>query len=115
MAQEPRIAGFAVTLITVPATGVSAMPIIPINNQANIMIQYVSGGSLELFSMSYGASAGSPPLTQAGTSVVLAAGYLFAAAEKLGPYQGSPRFYLAATNASAVCRLLIGVSEPSMP
>lgn len=115
MAQEQRVFGFAVTLISVPAGGGSAMPILPLNNQMNVMIQYVSGGSLELFSMNAGASAGSPPLTQAGTSVVAGAGYLFAAAEKLGPYNGGPRFYLAATNATAVARLLIGVSEPSIP
>lgn len=113
MAQEQRVYGFAVTLITVPATAASAMPIVPMNNQMNVMIQYVSGGSLELFNMASGASVGSPP--GSGSSVVLASGYLFAAAEKLGPYNGGPRFYLAATNASAVARLLIGLSEPSLP
>jgi hypothetical protein len=112
MAQEQRIFGFAVTLITIPATAVSAMPIFPMNNQANVMIQYVSGGSLELFNMNAGASAGSDPA--AGSSVVLTKGYLFAAAEKLGPYNGSPRFYLCATNASAVARLVIGLSEPAL-
>ena len=112
MAQESRVFGFAVTLISIPATAVSAMPIFPMNNQMNVMIQYVSGGSLELFNMAPGATAGSPPAT--GSSVVLAAGYLFAAAEKLGPYSGAPRFYLAATNATAVARLVIGLSEPSL-
>lgn len=112
MAQEQRIFGFAVTLIAVPATAASAMPILPMNNQSNVMIQYVSGGSMELFNMAAGASVSSPPAS--GSSVVLAAGYLFAAAEKVGPYQGGPRFYLAATGATAVARLLIGLSEPAL-
>ena len=76
--------------------------------QVSAVLKKFGGGSLEIFAAPVGATT-SQGLTD---GVSLSAGYLMGTAEEKAFY-GAPKFYLAATGATATAYLLLGIGPMS--
>lgn len=104
MAREVMVYSFGTTNLAVPPGATAALLVKPFDSQVSMSLKYVSGGSLELFNASQNATTAGAAFT--GT---LATGYLFATTEVLN-VTGAPKYYLAATGATAVAALVVGLS-----
>lgn len=104
MARIQDVAGLGVTQLAIGTSAALFIP--PREKQLSMALKYVSGGSLEIFPAPVGATSGT---TATGVSVGL--GYLMGTTEVFN-IQGAPRFYLAATGATAIAHLALGLSDP---
>lgn len=103
MARETTCYGLDATLLVIPAGASNALLITPIANQVSMSLKYASGGSLEIFKAVSGG-------TQPAVAISLGAGYPIATTEIVN-CSGAPRFFLAATGATTLANLLIGLSQ----
>lgn len=104
MARVQDVFGFGVTQLVIGLSSVLFIP--PREKQLSMALKYVSGGSLEIFPSPVGATAGTT-----ATGVSWGSGYLMGTTEVFN-VQGAPRFYLAATGATAIAHLALGLSDP---
>lgn len=103
MARISEAFGLGVTQI---AVGLSApFLVLPREKQISLALKYVSGGSLEIFAAPTGATSGSV------SGVSWGLGYLMGQTEVFN-IEGPTRFYLAATGATAIAHLMLGLSDP---
>lgn len=103
MARETTSSGFGCTTLIVPAGASNALLVIPQSEQVSMSLKYASGGSLEIFRAVKGGTMPTP-------AIVLGSGYPLGDSEIVNA-TGAPRFFLAATGATAVANLLIGISD----
>jgi len=106
MARELTAYGFAATFLAVPATAASALLVSPVAGQISVSIKNFGGGSMEIMK----APAGATLSNGTADGLSLSAGYLMEAGEVVN-VDGAPKFYLAATGATATAYLLIGLSS----
>lgn len=103
MARELTAYGFQATLLVIPAGISNALLINPIAGEISMSLKYFSGGSLEIFNVSPGATV--MPVVTAGQ------GYLVGSNEIVNS-SGCPKFGLVATGATTLAYLLLGLSQP---
>lgn len=114
MSREADVLGFTNAVLTVQPGATLALLVTPVPGQVSTVLKYGAGGSLEIVGAPPPLSNINSPGTTvwAGSSLVTlqGTGYLLGTAEALS-WDGSSRFYLIATGATATAYLLRGLSS----